>query len=216
MYSDVINREGFKHMSTHYGPLKTILAIELFDGRLETLGVKEQVTADSNERSRCLTDGRNYMWVSINKEGNVTDLIRYASCGAPAKILDAVAQVFDTNIVSEYEPQYWGFDTQEEWDAFQAKISKEHHEEFYVDILKFLRGDPHDIRPGTNGMTMAEIAKALVEKDPSLLNPESKEQLLGKIREVFFNEHVTHVELTPEDIATAEMMVTHEDDLPQA
>jgi hypothetical protein len=202
-------------MSTHYAPRKKISALELFDGRLEALGIREQITADSNEKNRCLTDGRNYMWIEINDEGTVTDLARYFPGGAPGKILRAVAQVFDTDIVSEYQPQYWGFDTQGEWDAFRDKIAKEHDDQFYADVLKFLRGEPHGIRPGTNGMTMAKIAKALVEKDPSLLSAENKEKLLAKIEEVFDREHVVRVELTPENIATAELIATHEDDLPQ-
>ena len=34
----------------------------------------------------------------------------------PVFILSAVCQAFDTHIFSEYEPKFWGFDTQEEWD----------------------------------------------------------------------------------------------------
>jgi hypothetical protein len=39
---------------------------------------------------------------------------------------------------------------------------------------------------------------------------------LAKVDEVFLGEHVTRVEVTPEDVALAEMIATHEDDLPQA
>jgi hypothetical protein len=49
--------------------------------------------------------------------------------------------------------------------------------------MKFLRNEPHDVAPGTNGMTMAEIAKALVEKDSSLVKSENKEKLLAKVDE---------------------------------
>jgi hypothetical protein len=50
---------------------------------------------------------------------------------------------------------------------------------------------------------MADIANTLVEKDPSLLNPENREKLLAKIDEVFLGEHAIQVKLTPEDIAAA-------------
>ena len=203
-------------MSTSYRPLKEISAQDLFDGRLEELGIREHAAVDSNERSRCLTDGRNYLWVYIDERGNISDLVRYAPNGAPGKIMNAIGQVFETYIASEYEAKYWGFDTEEEWEAFQEKLSKEGRDEFYVDLMKFLRNEPHDFRPGTNGMTMADLAKTLVEKDPSLLNPENREKLLAKIDEVFLGEHAIQVKLTPEDIAVAEMRVTHEDDLPQA
>jgi hypothetical protein len=203
-------------MSTSYRPLKEISAQDLFDGRLEELGIREHAAVGSNERSRCLTDGRNYLWVYIDERGNISDLVRYAPNGAPGKIMNAIGQVSETYIASEYEAKYWGFDTEEEWEAFQEKLSKEGRDEFYVDLMKFLRNEPHDFRPGTNGMTMADLAKTLVEKDPSLLNPENREKLLAKIDEVFLGEHAIQVKLTPEDIAVAEMRVTHEDDLPQA
>jgi hypothetical protein len=203
-------------MSTSYRPLKEISAQDLFDGRLEELGIRERAAVGSNERSRCLTDGRNYLWVYIDERGNISDLVRYAPNGAPGKIMNAIGQVFETYIASEYEAKYWGFDTEEEWEAFQEKLSKEARDEFYVDLMKFLRNEPHDIRPGTNGMIMAEIGKALVEKDSSLVKSENKEKLLAKVDEVFLGEHVTRVELTPEDVALAEMIATHEDDLPQA
>jgi hypothetical protein len=203
-------------MSPSYRPLKEISAHELFDERLEELGVREHAAVGSNERSRCLTDGRNYLWVYIDEKGNISDLVRYAPNGAPGKIMNAIGQVFETSIASEYEAKYWGFDTEEEWEAFQEKLSKEARDEFYVDLMKFLRNEPHDIRPGTNGMIMADLAKTLVEKDPSLLNPENREKLLAEIDEVFLGEHAIQVKLTPEDIAVAEMRVTHEDDLPQA
>jgi hypothetical protein len=203
-------------MSTSYRPLKEISAHDLFDKRLEELGIREHAAVGSNERSRCLTDGRNYLWVYIDERGNISDLVRYAPNGAPGKIMNAIGQVFETYIASEYEAKYWGFDTEEEWEAFQEKLSKEARDEFYVDLVKFLRNEPHDIAPGTNGMTMAEIGKALVEKDSSLVKSENKEKLLAKVDEVFLGEHVTWVELTPEDVALAEMIATHEDDLPQA
>jgi hypothetical protein len=203
-------------MSTSYRPLKEISAHDLFDKRLEELGIREHAAVGSNERSRCLTDGRNYLWVYIDERGNISDLVRYAPNGAPGKIMNAIGQVFETYIASEYEAKYWGFDTEEEWEAFQEKLSKEARDEFYVDLVKFLRNEPHDIAPGTNGMTMAEIGKALVEKDSSLVKSENKEKLLAKVDEVFLGEHVTRVEVTPEEVALAEMIATHEDDLPQA
>ena len=86
---------------------------------------------------------------------------------------------FDTYIVSEHQPQYWGFETQEEWDAAE-KRSREFEKEFYVQIMKYLRGQPNDIRPGTIGMIKAGIAKKLVEEDPVLLAPKNKDRLPAK------------------------------------
>jgi hypothetical protein len=104
-------------MSTDYAPFNKIHARDLFDGRLEKFGVREQATAEATETSKCLTDGRNYLWAYVDDAGFVSCVTRYAG-NAPSKILDAIAQTFDTDIFSEYEPQYWGFDTRVEWDAW--------------------------------------------------------------------------------------------------
>jgi hypothetical protein len=203
-------------MSTDYSPLKKIPASSLFDGRLEKFDVREHIKPDkTTEKERCLTDGRNYVWVYIDDDGFVDILTRYGA-NAPVKILNAVANVFDTDIVSEYEPQFWGFDTQEEWDACYQEIAKEHEEQFHIELLKYLEGKPNDIRPGTNGMYQAEIAKKLVEKDPTLLLPINKDKLRNEIESIYNRDHAVKVTLDAQDIARARMISTHEDDLPRA
>jgi hypothetical protein len=117
-------------MSTDYRLIAEVSACEVFDGRLEEFGVREHIMPDTTtEGKRLLTDGRNYLWVSID-DGVVSYLTRYASTGAPGKILNALTAAFDTDIVSECEPQFWGFDTQDEWDAWQEKIYQENQRGF--------------------------------------------------------------------------------------
>ena len=198
-------------MSTTYRLLKKVPACDVFSGRLTEFGICEVVSKDTTETSRCLTDGRNYLWVCTDEDGFVTTVTRHGG-NAPGKILNALADAFETDIVSEYEPQYWGFETKEEWDAWEAKLGKEDEDRFYADFLKYLRGEPHGIIPGRVGMAWAEIGKTLVEKDPSLLLPENKDKLLA---EMHSSERVT-VTLSSEDIAFADMIGTHEDDLPKA
>jgi len=80
-------------MSTDYRPLKKISASSLFDGRLEKFDVREHIKPDkTTEKERCLTDGRNYVWVYIDDDGFVDILTRYGA-NAPVKILNAVANV---------------------------------------------------------------------------------------------------------------------------
>jgi hypothetical protein len=202
-------------MSTNYAPSKKVRAGDLFDGRLEKYGVREQVTDAATETSRCLTDGRNCLWVSINDVGLVSQFSRYGA-NAAGKILNAVADTFDTEIASEHEPHYWGFDTQEEWDAAWDQMVKEDEERFYTVILKYLQGQPNDIKRGTVGMCKAEIAKNLFQKDTALLLPENKEKLLNGIKSVYDREHTVTVTLTAQEVAAAKMAVTHEGDLPRA
>lgn len=202
-------------MSTDYLLLEKVPAYELFDGRLEKFGVREHIHLESTtERTRLLTDGRNYVWVYIDNDGIVACLSRYGA-NAPGKILNALADAFDTDIVSEHEPQFWGFNTQEEWDACMEKMGEEAKDEFHVELLKFVRGEPNNIAPRTIGMCQAEIAKTLVEKDPSLLLLENKDKLLDEVQSIYDREHAATITLSPQQMALASMLATHEDDLPR-
>jgi hypothetical protein len=181
-------------MSTDFATIKKVKAEELFDGRLVAFGAREHIKLDeTTEQKRCLTDGHNYMWVHINGQGLVGCVTRHFSGGAPGKILNAIAEAFDTVIVSEHEPQFWGFDTQEEWDEKEREIAEqiaEENQKFHVELLKYLRGEPNDLRPGTEGMVLAEIAKGLVEKDAALLLPANKEKLRNEIRVIYDVEYL--------------------------
>ena len=125
------------------------------------------------KRSRCLTDGRNYLWVYLTEDGFVGCLSRYGA-NAPGKILAAISEAFETDVFSEYEPQYWGFDTQEEWDAALKKISDQARDQFYADVCAYIRGEPNDIKPGTIGEIKAKIAKTLVESEAALLSRKTR------------------------------------------
>ena len=95
--------------------------------------------------------------------------------------LSVLAEVFDTDIVSEHEPRFWGFDSQEEWDADREQRARENRDRFYLKIINYLRGERNtdEIRPGTIGERLSQIAQKLVERDPSLLQPEAKEKLMA-------------------------------------
>jgi hypothetical protein len=201
-------------MSTDYRLNDKVSAHDLFDERLKMFGIQEYVMPKTDERSRCLTDGRNYLWVHLTEDGFVGCLSRYGA-NAPGKILDAIAETFNTEIFSEYEPQFWGFDTKEEWDAAMQEMADQHREEFYADVCAYVRGEPNDIRPGTIGEIQANIAKTLVEQNPALLSQENKDKLLAEMEAIYDRDHTVTVTLSPEDLAFARMIATHEEDLPQ-
>jgi hypothetical protein len=192
-------------MSIDFHLLNNVPANELFDGRLEEYGVSEHTNPEeTTETFRCLTDHCcNYLWVHVGDDGFVAGLTRYAPNGNPSNILEAIAEICDTQIVSEYEPQYWGFDTQEEWDAWSEKESREHRDQFHIEILKYLRGESNDIRPGTIGMIEAEIAKALAERNPALLLPANKDKLLNEIA-TLYNRGDYKIILSPQQLANIE------------
>ena len=75
------------------------------------------------------------------------------------------------------------------------KMSQKHEEEFHIELLKYLRGEPNDIRPGTMEMIEAEIANTLVEKNPSLLLSVNKDKLRNEIQSIYDREHAVTVTL---------------------
>jgi len=112
-------------MSTYYSLIKKIPGDDVFDGRLEEFGIREHIVPDQTTNTyRCLTDGRDYVWVRLDDAGF------FWSVRGISKILWTVADVFETDIVSEHQPQFWGFDTQEEWDAAMEQMAKESEEKF--------------------------------------------------------------------------------------
>jgi hypothetical protein len=202
-------------MSTDFILSRKVSANDLFGGRLAKFGIRGHLASDTDERSRCLTDGRNYLRVYLTEDGFVDCLSRHGA-NAPGKIIGAISEAFETDVFSEYEPQFWGFDTKEEWDAVRKEINEQARDEFYAKVYAYIRGEPNDIRPGTIGETQAKIAKILVASDAALLLPENKDRLLADMDAIYDRDHAVVITLGPEDKALAEMLATHEDDLPRA
>ena len=202
-------------MSTDFRPLDPIRMADLFDGRLEGAGVHEKHSDGTTSNSRCLTDGRNFLWVYCDEQGLISTLTRYGM-SAPQHIPRAICDKFDVDIVSEYDPEFWGFKTQEEWDAWQDAAAKKAEEDFYNEVAKFVRGEAHDITPGTIGMIKAEIAKRLIAGSPDLLAKDKRPDLIKGVNMVYDRDHAVVVTLTDEDLAVARMLATHEGDLPQS
>ena len=65
-------------------------------------------------------------------------------------------------------------------------------------------------------MLKAELARTLVEKDPSLLLSVNKDKLRNEIQSIYDREHAVTITLSPQDIALARMLSIDEDDLPRA
>jgi hypothetical protein len=188
---------------------------DLFDGRLENVGVHEKRCERTTSNSKCLTDGRNFLWVYCDEEGLVSSFTR-SGMNAPQRILQAIGNAFGVDIVSEYEPEFWGYETREEWEAAWAAMAEKSEQNFYNEVVKFVRGEGHDIWPGTIGMIKAEIAKRLIAEAPDLLAEDKRPDLIKAVNMIYDRDHAVVVTLTDKDLAFARMAATHEDDLPQA
>lgn len=64
-----------------YRPWVRIRANDLLDGRLERFGVRQKMTDETSDIRRCLTDGKNSLWVHIDDEGFATNLERLRGSG---------------------------------------------------------------------------------------------------------------------------------------
>jgi hypothetical protein len=68
----------------------------------------------------------------------------------PVEILDAICETFGTQIYTEHDPQYWGCDTQEEWEAAMPEIA-----------AQFGYGEPNKIESGRIVQILKENAEAV-------------------------------------------------------
>jgi hypothetical protein len=162
-------------MSTGYCPLGQIAVADLLDGRLLAYGIKEHRNPDGQ---LCLFDSMNYVHVHAGDEGQVGGFSRYGGNNA-SYILGCISEAFGVRIVSEYEPEYWGFATQEAWDAAMAAMAREDDDRHYADVIRYVKGEPNDIHPGTNGEADAKRAKELIAAEPGLIEPAMREALMA-------------------------------------
>jgi hypothetical protein len=174
-------------MSTDYRPLTPIRVADLLDGRLEKVGVwQHHPERKLAAHEKCLTDGSNYLFVYSNEKGLVSCFSRYMPNGDPRYILATICDEFDVDIVSEHEPQYWGFETEEEWNAALAKMGEDAERDFFNEVVKFVRGEDHNISPGTVGMAQAEIIKRLIAENPHLAAEVRLPDLINAVRTMYY------------------------------
>jgi hypothetical protein len=184
--------EGGIPMSTDFrmlirGQLKPaeIRLSEVFDGRLERWGITEHISLFTEPgEAQCLTDGEGaYLWIHADEAGMVTTPTwNKTSC----HIVDALFEAFGVDIVSEHQPEYWGYATEAEWTAAWAAIHREiglEERAFESALLAYVRGEPHEIPP--HRMEEAEIAGQIAARNPELLRPERSAELLTLTREEF-------------------------------
>jgi len=183
-------------MSTDYITSRKIRIEDLLDGRLEAFGVRDLIAPKNyyTEPSEhwCFTDGKNFLWAHVT-DGYV-DLFTSYAWSLSGRIREAISEAYDTEFFSEHEPQFWGFDTEEEWFAWvdeRAKKAKEQEDEFYAEILKFLSDEPNGIEPGTIGEAQALIAKQLVLEDPGLAAPAKRAELMNNIKRIYDRDHLS-------------------------
>jgi hypothetical protein len=61
-----------------------------------------------------------------------------------------------------------------------AKMEKKHDDDLFADLGAYVRGQPHNITPGTVGETWAKHARQLATEDPTILHDQKR--LLAAVR----------------------------------
>ena len=179
-------------MSTDYYTEKLVRARELME-RLAPYGITEHkrdpncIEAKSQRAlgvyGYYLTDGQNTVWASVTQKPDLSrgDYLHHLNCtmgNDPERILEAIAQAFETEIYSEHQLSY---EEPGSWDAQREEYQREHYEEL--------------IRLATNGVPtsgleprvvrQAEIARDLIDSRPELLAPAHKDKLLDLVYETY-------------------------------
>lgn len=100
-------------MSTHYmfteKPRITFDALKKklrSKGAFLRYGIEYSVSRDNTKNSFCVANGEKYLW--IYKESNGWwSVSRYGSNWFPDELLDSLARLADSTIVSEHDDEYW-------------------------------------------------------------------------------------------------------------
>jgi hypothetical protein len=202
-------------MSTDYRSTPAIPFAQLFDGRLEKYGVYETIRSDSTEQIRYLV-GRDGVLEAYREENGNSSFARPCFAPIPWAVLDALVEEFEVELVCEHDPRYWGFATEKEWHDWQDQLANEEEDHLYDELVRYVRKEPNDLRPGTVGMLMAEIAAALVASDESLMAPQNRHRLLEAVKAIYDRDHTIAITLTKKNLAAVQLMAARISELPHA
>lgn len=120
------------YIATYFKLEQQVSMLELFGGQLEQYGIAEAVDSENACRhSRGLIDELGIdLWVWADDDGYVSGLV-CEGFQDPSRILKAIAAAFNTKYYSEYEPQWWGYNTREEMNAAIEKMTPAEHDTFF-------------------------------------------------------------------------------------
>jgi hypothetical protein len=199
-------------MSTWLAPLPDIQFAQLFDGRLEKYGIQKDKVIRQNETKKTpfLVGPDGFLEVDAHENGTCTFTRRGP---VPWAIYDAITEEFGVELVTEHDHRFWGFATEKEWNDWNEEEYKKSEDEYYDNLVKYVRDEPNGVLPGTIWMIKAEIAKTLVKSDQGLMAPERRDALLEAMNAIYDRDHAMKITLTEQDLAAADMMAARTDDV---
>ena len=200
-------------MSTWWRPIPDIPYAKLLDGCLEKYRITVELVEQATTSCHYLLgpDGS----LQVHQENDGTCSFTRRGC-VPWAIFDAIAEEFGIEWVSENDYRFWGFATEKEWDDWNEEGNKKAEDNFYKDLLHYVRDEPNDFQPGTIGIIKAEIAKTLVKGNLGLAAPEKRDLLLEAVDAIYSRDHAVFIKLTERELAEVDLMVARMSDLPKA
>ena len=107
-------------MNVEYKPLNPIPFEALFDGRLECYGIHEKhLPAYTSEGCKCLSDGWSTLVCYADDSGHVDRFEgEFMHFDWPVSIVKAIAEAFDTDIFSNCDYQFPGYD----WEKIENEL----------------------------------------------------------------------------------------------
>jgi hypothetical protein len=139
----------------------------LSDKSLGASGITEHHSPHvDNKEERCLVEGENRLWAKVTPKGNVM----FLECDDghdPRKILEKLGALSGSEIVSQFDSEYWGVETPEEL-GHCDRYASHYREELYRELLRYALEHPVRVELEELARQKAGIAKDLIAKDPSL------------------------------------------------
>jgi hypothetical protein len=80
----------------------------------------------------------------------------------PWSIFDALNREYGTEFFSEHDHRFWDFDTAEEWDKFQNQIAKGNNDDFFVEIIRYARGEPNGLIQARSALRKLKLPRPLL------------------------------------------------------
>jgi hypothetical protein len=161
-------------MSTYYRPIRPIQMSELFSGRLKKYGIYDDSIGDARRLAGevpgpRVSKGTHFIVLHVTPGDNDNDTVaEFASYNEdkeidPHGIIAAIADEFDTEIVSQHDPRYWGYNNFRDWNAaFYAQTSAR-LDAAYKEIIHYVEGKPCDLT-NIRGRRRAQIGQRLIKK----------------------------------------------------
>jgi hypothetical protein len=172
-------------MTTTFKSTQPLMFTEVFEGRLQRLGIYERITDKTTDDHRSLTDGHDSVWIQGNSNNEVSKITVWGT-NDPTQIFSAISETFKVDILLEEVAE----------SEAQKELKSKRDNELLEEISHRARGDVRALEADFCVTDREEeilaqvqlinvwVGLNLVQEDSTLLRPERTTEFLAKIRHV--------------------------------